>query len=77
MTNKRLLIAAIIFYVLAFTAACGSVYFANDMRSTYGDYTSVDAGLDGGATGMGIIAGSLILCGTFFLYKYFTTHSNR
>jgi hypothetical protein len=74
--NKKLLITAIVFYALAFIAACSCVYYAGDMRSTYGDYTSVDAGVDGGAMGMGIIAAALILSGTFFLYKYFTNKPN-
>jgi hypothetical protein len=62
MRKKPILLSAIVFYSLAFISICVCLTLA-------GYY---EAGSAGGATGMGVVAASFILCGSFFLYKHLT-----
>ena len=68
--NKKFLIIAIAFYILAIA---GVVALSN-----YTPHSGFEnPGMGGAATGMGMIASALILCGSFFLYKYFTYNSGK
>ncbi|MEO8405942.1 MAG: hypothetical protein ABI480_15150 [Chitinophagaceae bacterium] len=68
--NKKFLITAIAFYALALI---GLIIFSNDTPHSI----DVNPGLGSAAAGVTIIVTTLILCGSFFLYKYFTYNSAK
>jgi hypothetical protein len=72
MKAYKYLIAALCFYFVAIVSSSIALSFAQETR--YGIKLmgeGVDSGLSGGAAGFCIIAASLIISGSFFLYKHF------
>jgi hypothetical protein len=75
---KTFLRTAFAFYGLAVISVIIAITYANRTNKSYdfGHETGITSGATGGATGFSIIASSLIITGSFFLYKYFTGKPN-
>ena len=75
--NKIILfLVAAAHYIAAIAAAAGCIEMGERSHEFYTDNTSFhsiggETGLDGGAIGLGIIGATLVVSGTFFLYKAF------
>jgi hypothetical protein len=65
--------SAIVFFIAAFFCGSFSIYLAKS------DYYGIAGatGSAGGAIGLGIITSSLIICGAFFLNKYFDSRTSK
>jgi hypothetical protein len=65
--SKPLLLLAILFFTFAVMCIFACAAHADNSRD----------GSSGGATGFGVIASALIICGSFFLYKHLEKKDNK
>lgn len=74
MKGFAFLILGFTLWLGAFISIYGIVDMAKENRTHYlpEGYQQSSNGLNGGAAGLGIVAASLIVCGSFFLYKAFS-----